>query len=112
MKSPMERLQRAYPEARLVKALNSVGAGQMVNPEFAGERPTTFICGNDMAAKKTVEALLDQFGWESEDMEPVEAARDRAAFCMLWSIPGGARDDRSPHAFTLLGCVSNAPAPR
>ena len=52
--SLMERLQKAYPEANFVKAFNSVGAGQMVNPHFAGGRPTMFICGADANAKNTV----------------------------------------------------------
>ena len=43
----MERLQSAFPQARFVKAFNSVGAAQMVNPVFAGGRPTMFICGGD-----------------------------------------------------------------
>ena len=45
--SLMEQLQKAYPSAHFVKAFNSVGSGQMVNPVFAGGRPTMFICGND-----------------------------------------------------------------
>ena len=48
--SLMERLQREFPEVRLVKAFNSVGNARMVNPEFAGGKPTMFICGNDAAA--------------------------------------------------------------
>jgi len=100
--SLMERLQHAYPDAHFVKAFNSVGAGQMVNPVFAGGKPTMFICGDDADAKKTVENLLDQLGWESEDMGPVEAARAIEPLCMLWCIPGIARGDWSPHAFRLL----------
>ena len=100
--SLMERLQKAYPGAHFVKAFNSVGAAQMVDPHFAGGKPTMFICGDDAAAKKTVEKLLDQFGWESEDMGPVEAARAIEPLCMLWCIPGVARGDWSPHAFKLL----------
>jgi 8-hydroxy-5-deazaflavin:NADPH oxidoreductase len=100
--SLMERLQRAHPDAHFVKAFNSVGNGQMVNPEFAGGKPTMFICGNDGAAKKSVAELLDQFGWETEDMGPVEAARAIEPLCMLWCIPGLARNDWSPHAFKLL----------
>jgi 8-hydroxy-5-deazaflavin:NADPH oxidoreductase len=100
--SLMERLQSAYPEAHFVKAFNSVGAAQMVNPQFAGGKPTMFICGNDPAAKKSVATLLDQFGWETEDMGPVEAARAIEPLCMLWCIPGIARGDWSPHAFKLL----------
>ena len=100
--SLMERLQRAYPEAHFVKAFNSVGHGQMVNPVFAGGKPTMFICGNDDAAKKTVEGILDQFGWETEDMGAIEAARAIEPLCMLWCIPGIGRNDWSPHAFKLL----------
>jgi 8-hydroxy-5-deazaflavin:NADPH oxidoreductase len=100
--SLMERLQKAYPAAHFVKAFNSVGNGQMVNPEFSGGRPTMFICGNDGAAKKTVAQILDEFGWDTEDMGAIEAARPIEALCMLWCIPGIGRNDWSPHAFKLL----------
>jgi predicted dinucleotide-binding enzyme len=100
--SLMERLQRAYPDAHFVKAFNSVGAAQMVNPHFAGGKPTMFICGADATAKKKVETILDQFGWETEDMGAVEAARAIEPLCMLWCIPGVGRGDWSPHAFKLL----------
>jgi 8-hydroxy-5-deazaflavin:NADPH oxidoreductase len=100
--SLMERLQRAYPDAHFVKAFNSVGSAQMVNPQFSGGMPTMFICGNNAAAKKTVEAILDQFGWETADIGALEAARAIEPLCMLWCIPGIARNDWSPHAFKLL----------
>jgi hypothetical protein len=100
--SLMERLQKAYPAAHFVKAFNSVGNGQMVNPEFAGGRPTMFICGNDANAKKTVAQILDQFGWDTEDMGAVEAARAIEPLCRLWCIPGIGKNDWSPHAFKLL----------
>ena len=100
--SLMERLQKAYPEAHFVKAFNSVGNAQMVNPQFAGGRPTMFICGNDAGAKKTVTQILDQFGWDTEDMGAVEAARAIEPLCMLWCIPGVGKGDWSPHAFKLL----------
>ena len=100
--SLMEQLQKAYPSAHFVKAFNSVGSGQMVNPEFASGRPTMFICGNDKDAKKTVEHILDQFGWDTEDMGAIEAARPIEALCMLWCIPGIGKNDWSPHAFKLL----------
>jgi predicted dinucleotide-binding enzyme len=100
--SLMEQLQKAYPSAHFVKAFNSVGSGQMVNPEFASGRPTMFICGNDKDAKKTVAQILDQFGWDTEDMGAIEAARPIEALCMLWCIPGIGKNDWSPHAFKLL----------
>jgi predicted dinucleotide-binding enzyme len=100
--SLMEQLQKAYPAAHFVKAFNSVGAGQMVNPQFAGGRPTMFICGNDANAKRAVRQILDQFGWDTEDMGAVEAARAIEPLCKLWCIPGIGKNDWSPHAFKLL----------
>ncbi|MGA8712656.1 MAG: NAD(P)-binding domain-containing protein, partial [Roseiarcus sp.] len=96
--SLMERLQRAYPPAHFVKAFNSVGAAQMVNPHFAGGKPSMFICGDDANAKKTVAEILDQFGWETEDMGAVEAARAIEPLCRLWCSPGGGEGDWSAHA--------------
>jgi predicted dinucleotide-binding enzyme len=99
--SLMERLQREFPRARFVKAFNSVGSGSMVNPQFKGGPPTMFICGNDDAAKNTVQGILTQFGWETADMGKVEAARAIEPLCMLWCIPGFLRNDWV-HAFKLL----------
>jgi predicted dinucleotide-binding enzyme len=99
--SLMERLQADFPEAHFVKAFNSVGNARMVNPVYAGGKPTMFICGNDDAAKKTVTGILDQFGWEAEDMGQVEAARAIEPLCILWCIPGFLRNEWT-HAFKLL----------
>jgi 8-hydroxy-5-deazaflavin:NADPH oxidoreductase len=99
--SLMERLQRQAPSARFVKAFSSVGNALMVNPELAGGPPTMFICGNDGAAKAEVEAILDRFGWATEDMGGVEAARAIEPLCILWCIPGF-RQNRWRHAFKLL----------
>src|SRR6516162_2590879 len=99
--SLMERLQREFPQARFVKAFNSVGSPLMVNPRFKEGKPTMFICGNDDAAKQTVRGILDQFGWETADMGKVEAARAIEPLCMLWLIPGFLRNSWT-HAFKLL----------
>ena len=99
--SLMEQLQREFGDARFVKSFNSVGSAMMVDPQFAGGKPTMFICGNDDAAKKTVSEILDQFGWETADMGRVEAARAIEPLCMLWCIPGFLRNQWT-HAFKLL----------
>jgi predicted dinucleotide-binding enzyme len=99
--SLMERLQEEFPAARFVKAFNSVGNASMVNPAFAGGKPTMFICGNDGAAKKTVTGILDQFGWETADMGKAEGARAIEPLCILWCIPGFLRQEWT-HAFKLL----------
>jgi 8-hydroxy-5-deazaflavin:NADPH oxidoreductase len=99
--SLMERLQQLLPEAHLVKAFNSVGNHLMYQPGFGGTKPTMFICGNDAAAKQTVTSILDAFGWETEDMGGVEAARAIEPLCILWCIPGFLQNQWS-HAFKLL----------
>ena len=99
--SLMERLQRAFPAARFVKAFNSVGHAYMVNPQFPGGKPTMFLCGNDDAAKETVSGILHQFGWEPADMGGVEAARAIEPLCILWCLPGFVHNEWT-HAFKLL----------
>ena len=99
--SLMEQLQKQYPRTRFVKAFNSVSSVRMVNPSFEGGRPTMFICGDDETAKAVVTEVLDQLGWETEDMGPVEAARAIEPLCMLYCIPGFTRDQWT-HAFKLL----------
>jgi len=99
--SLMERLQKLAPRAKLVKAFNSVGNAFMYKPSFAGGKPTMFICGNDEGAKKTVTDILIAFGWETEDLGKVEAARAIEPLCMLWCIPGMLKNQWS-HAFKLL----------
>ncbi len=99
--SLMERLQALAPQVRFVKAFNSVGNLCMVNPMFAGGKPTMFICGNDRDAKREVATILDQFGWDPEDFGRVESARAIEPLCMLWCIPGMVNNEWN-HAFKLL----------
>jgi predicted dinucleotide-binding enzyme len=99
--SLMERLQRLVPQANFVKAFNSVGNALMVDPQFKDGPPTMFICGDNDQAKAEVVAILKKFGWEIEDMGPAEAARAIEPLCMLWCIPGFARNQWT-HAFKLL----------
>ena len=98
--SLMERLQAAFPQARFVKAFNSVGNGRMVNPSFKGGRPAMFYCGNDAAAKAHVAAILEQFGWDAVDMGRATAARAIEPLGQLWCIPGF-RENSWMHAFAL-----------
>jgi predicted dinucleotide-binding enzyme len=99
--SLMEQRQKQFTGTYFVKAFNSVGAAVMVNPQLKGGKPSMFIAGNDASAKKTVTGVLDQFGWEVEDMGGVEGARAIEPLCILWCIPGFARNDWF-HAFKML----------
>jgi len=99
--SLMERIQKIIPDAKVVKAFNSVGNAFMYKPKFLGGTPTMFICGNDETAKKKVTGILTTFGWETEDMGKIEAARAIEPLCILWCIPGFIRNQWT-HAFKLL----------
>jgi 8-hydroxy-5-deazaflavin:NADPH oxidoreductase len=99
--SLMERLQHLIPDAKVVKAFNSVGNAFMYKPNFPGGKPTMFICGNDDASKKVVTDILTAFGFETEDMGKTEAARAIEPLCILWCIPGFIRNQWT-HAFKLL----------
>ena len=100
-RSLMEELQDLLPDAKLVKAFNSVGNASMYKPAFADSKPTMFICGNDDRAKTVVKDILILFGWETEDMGKVEAARAIEPLAILWCIPGFLRNQWT-HAFKLL----------
>jgi hypothetical protein len=99
--SLMEKLQQEFPDAHFVKAFNSVGSALMIDPKLPGGKPSMFICGNDEAAKKTVGAIVAEVGWEVEDMGKAESARAIEPLCMLWCLPGFARNDWM-HAFKML----------
>ena len=100
-RSLMEDLQKLLPDAKFVKAFNSVGNAVMYKPKFSEATPTMFICGNDDGAKKIVTDILSSFGHETEDMGKAEAARAIEPLCMLWCIPGFLRNQWT-HAFKLL----------
>jgi 8-hydroxy-5-deazaflavin:NADPH oxidoreductase len=99
--SILERLQKRAPQARFVKAFSSVGSALMINPKLPS-KPSMFICGNDGAAKQRTREILDLFGWETEDMGAVEAARAIEPLCMLWCIPGLLKNDWGNRAFKLV----------
>ncbi len=99
--SLLERLQAAFPDARFVKAFNSVGHALMVDPALPGGKPTMFYCGNDDDARSTVARIIEELGWEGADMGKAAAARAIEPLCQLWCIPGF-RENKWAHAFKLL----------
>jgi predicted dinucleotide-binding enzyme len=99
--SLMEQLQRAAPEARFVKAFNCIGNAFMVDPDFNGQKPAMFICGNNADARAEVSGICAAFGHAPEDMGNVQAARAIEPLAMLWCIPGLTKNSWS-HAFAVL----------
>jgi predicted dinucleotide-binding enzyme len=94
------RLQNKAPQAKFVKAWNSVGNAAMVNPKFPAT-PSMFICGNDAGAKQETSEILTKFGWEAVDVGGVELGYAVEALCILWCAPGFLRNDWF-HAFKYL----------
>ncbi len=82
-----EVLQRAIPAAKVVKAFNTVGNVFMFRPEIAGGPPDMFIAGDDAEAKKTVTAILADFGWPSViDFGGIKMSRWLEAMCIAWVL--------------------------
>ena len=83
-----ERIQKAFPQTRVVKALNTVNCEVMVNPTLAPGSHNLFICGNDATAKKEViQHLGDWFGWASDnivDLGDITGARGTEMYLPLW----------------------------
>lgn len=96
-----EQVQRAVPEARVVKAFNTVGNASFFRPDFPGGPPDMFLAGNDDAAKKSVAAICTDFGWGVADVGGIESSRYLEAMCMTWVVYG-IRTGTWNHAFKLL----------
>lgn len=96
-----EQVQRWLPQARVVKAFNTVGNPPMIKPQFPGGPPDMFICGNDAGAKQTVIALLKECGWPAVDLGGIECTRYLEALALIW-ILHFLRTSTGIHAFKLL----------
>jgi len=80
-----ELIQQAFPNVRVVKALNSVSAHLMVDPGHLGKPHTLFVAGNDAAAKAEVIGLLKTFGWvDIIDLGDSSAFRAMEQLIPLW----------------------------
>ena len=99
--SLMERLAAAAPQARFVKAFSCVGNHFMIDPAFAGGKPTMFICGDDADAKAFTQDLLAEVGWDAEDVGGNAGARAIEPLVMLWCARGFLHG-KWAHAFSLL----------
>lgn len=83
-----EAIQKTFPSAKVVKTLNTMWCGLMVNPAMINNGDhTNFICGNDEAAKKKIKDLLNEFGWKNEnllDLGDISAARGTESILPVW----------------------------
>jgi len=80
-----ERIQRAFPETKVVKALNTVNCNVMVDPSRVKGDHDVFVSGNDAEAKARVVEILRSFGWKSAiDLGDISTARGTESYLLLW----------------------------
>ena len=83
-----EEIQRSFPKANVVKAMNTMWCGIMINPNLiANGDHNVFICGNEVGAKSSVTELLTQFGWKHGniiDLGDITASRGTEMILPLW----------------------------
>jgi len=83
-----EEIQKVFPDTRVVKTLNTMWCGLMVNPEMIGGGDhINYISGNDVEAKSIVKQLLREFGWRDEniiDLGDISGARATESLLPIW----------------------------
>ena len=91
-----EQIQRAVPDARVVKTLNTVFVEVMIQPHRVPGHHNLFVCGNDMEATRTARQLLAEFGWPEDaviDLGDISATRATEMYMQLF--------------FTLVGVLGS-----
>ena len=83
-----EEIQKTFPETDVVKTLNTMWCGLMINPKLIGKGDhINFICGNDEEAKTRVKNILNQFGWQDKnilDLGDITGARATESMLPIW----------------------------
>ncbi len=95
-------IQNAIPNAKIVKAFNTVPANLMVNPILQEGSPTFLMCGNDSAAKEKVTEIARKFGWKDIiDIGDIRQSSLLESLTILW-VTYGIKNNYWSHAFKLL----------
>ena len=96
-----EQIQRAIPNAHVVKVFNTVGHQLMIDPQLPGGPPDMFIAGNHDGAKEKVAGFVEDFGWNCTDMGDMTNARLLEPMCMVW-VTYGRVTGQWEHAFKFI----------
>ena len=96
-----ERVQKWIPNAKVVKAFNTVGNALFVNPQLPGGPPDMFLAGNDAEGKKAVAKVCKDWGWGVIDTGDIKSSRYLEAMCMTWVLHG-VLSGKWMHAFKML----------
>jgi len=100
--SAAEQVAAWAPGARVVKAFNTIGAGNFGRAEFSGQTADGFYCGDDAGAKAVVKNLDKDAGLNPVDVGPLRNARWLEAIAMLWIDLAVNQGWGGDHAFKLL----------
>lgn len=92
---------RLFPGAHLVKSFNAQGAENLAQPSYGGVAASNFFCGDNVAAKATVQGLIEDVGLEAIDVGGLAAARFLEPMTLLWFAASRASGTRQV-AFKLL----------
>jgi predicted dinucleotide-binding enzyme len=82
-----EQIQRAFPDVKVVKSLNTVNADVMVEPSVIPGEHSIFVAGDDEEAKAQIVELLESFGWPREsvvDLGGIDGSRAMEMYLPLW----------------------------
>ncbi len=79
-----EEVARWATGARVVKAFNTTGSGNMSDPRYGAERLAMLLCGDDAAAKAAVAGLAEELGFEAIDAGPLSRSRQLEQLAVLW----------------------------
>jgi 8-hydroxy-5-deazaflavin:NADPH oxidoreductase len=103
-----EQIQRAFPEARVVKTLNTMTNQVMIHPERVPGDHSVFVSGDDAEAKQLVTGMLESFGWPPAsvvDLGGIETARGAEMYLVLWieMMQAGGTPDFNVHVVRAPG---------
>jgi predicted dinucleotide-binding enzyme len=82
-----ELIQRTFPEAKVVKTLNTMNCFLMVNPAALSGDHSVFVSGNDAEAKSKAKEILKSFGWKDSniiDLGDITTARGTEQLLPIW----------------------------
>ncbi|MFX1520367.1 MAG: NADPH-dependent F420 reductase [Promethearchaeota archaeon] len=99
--SAAEEIAKLTP-AKVVKAFNSMGVGNIANLKFGSETASTFICGDDEEAKSVVRSLGEDIGFDVVDVGPLSNARLLEPLALLWVYLAYKQGMGAEIAFKLL----------
>jgi predicted dinucleotide-binding enzyme len=81
------RIQERFPQAKVVKSLNTMNCSVMVDPSLVAGDHVVFVSGDDQQAKDTVKSLLAEFSWRElqiVDLGGIETAASAEMMMPIW----------------------------